>query len=125
MPKTVAHQCDQFIEKYADLVIAIIGTVPPKEVCTKINLCQEMNYQLTGTKLVNNEESWRYVKLFADEVIECGVCHGAVVAVSGIVSKPDFNDDTDKLSDEGCNSLPGQYYSKVKSEKKNFLMHIS
>ncbi|XP_055923775.1 uncharacterized protein LOC129954113 [Eupeodes corollae] len=39
MPKSLTANCDQFIEKYGDLVIALLQTVPPKEICQQLELC--------------------------------------------------------------------------------------
>lgn len=39
MPKTVAKSCDKFVDQYANAIIALIGSVPPKEICQKIQLC--------------------------------------------------------------------------------------
>lgn len=39
LPKSVSSNCKQFVEQYADLIISLVSTVPPKELCGEINLC--------------------------------------------------------------------------------------
>lgn len=39
MPKTVAKSCDKFVEQYANAIITLIGSVPPKEICQRMQLC--------------------------------------------------------------------------------------
>jgi saposin len=39
MPKSVSKQCSKFVDQYAELIIALIDTVPPKEICTQMGLC--------------------------------------------------------------------------------------
>ncbi|KAM8701329.1 hypothetical protein ACLKA7_000911, partial [Drosophila subpalustris] len=56
LPKTVRKQCDSFVDGYAAAIISLMSSVPPKEVCQKLQLC--------FSEVVN------------DEVIECGVFHG-------------------------------------------------
>lgn len=54
--KTICHklpakydaQCTAFIQQYAKLIIALITTTPPKEICSSLNLCLE-SVKLTTT----------------------------------------------------------------------------
>lgn len=40
LPKTVAKECNQFVDNYADVVIDLLSKeVSPKEVCSMIGLC--------------------------------------------------------------------------------------
>lgn len=39
LPNSVSKKCDSFINEYADLIISLLSTVPPKELCGEINLC--------------------------------------------------------------------------------------
>lgn len=41
MPKSIRQDCDQFVDKYADIVIKLlIDDLDPKLVCTKLKLCK-------------------------------------------------------------------------------------
>ena len=95
MPKTVAHSCDKFVDQYANIIINLVGTVPPKEICNKMMLC--------FVKSVHDVN---------DEVIECGVCHGATISLL-----PFFKQHVHKYSitqhdmvSVGCENLPAKYY---------------
>lgn len=39
MPKSISKQCTKFVEQYADLIITLIDTVPPKQICSQMGLC--------------------------------------------------------------------------------------
>lgn len=39
MPKSISKQCTKFVEQYADLIITLIDTVPPKQICAQMGLC--------------------------------------------------------------------------------------
>jgi len=39
MPKSITKQCDKFVDQYADLIIELIDTVPPKEICSQMGMC--------------------------------------------------------------------------------------
>nr|XP_036212766.1 prosaposin [Bactrocera oleae] len=94
MPKTVTKSCNKFIDQYINTILALIGSVPPKMMCQQIQLC------MSGLDVVS------------DEVIECGVCHGATSALL-----PHFKQHLDHESVteyymllEGCQVLSAKYY---------------
>lgn len=39
LPRTVSKSCDNFITQYGELIINLVITVPPKALCTEMNLC--------------------------------------------------------------------------------------
>lgn len=39
MPKTVAQSCENFVEQYADDIISLVSSVPPKEICQNLQFC--------------------------------------------------------------------------------------
>lgn len=39
MPKSISKQCTKFIDEYAELILTLIDTVPPKEICVEMGLC--------------------------------------------------------------------------------------
>jgi len=95
MPRTVSQKCDKFIEEYGTAIFAMIGSVPPKEMCTKMMLCIE--------PLKSN---------VADDVIECGVCHGATKSLLPFYAQ---HLDTSAIGvqdmiNAGCQDLPAKYY---------------
>lgn len=40
LPAKLSLKCKKFVEDYADLVISLISTVPPKELCGELNFCR-------------------------------------------------------------------------------------
>lgn len=49
LPKTVAKDCNQFVDQYADALISILAEdVSPKEACTLLGLCQISMIQIQG-----------------------------------------------------------------------------
>lgn len=39
LPKSVSKQCTKFVDQYADLIITLIDTMPPKQICAQMGLC--------------------------------------------------------------------------------------
>lgn len=50
MPKSFDAQCTKFIDSYATMIISLIDTTPPKEICTKLNCCSKVAMKLDETK---------------------------------------------------------------------------
>lgn len=50
MPKSISTQCTKFIDEYAELIISLVDTVPPKEICVQMSLCTAVkkNLNLVG-----------------------------------------------------------------------------
>ncbi|KAH8306358.1 hypothetical protein KR018_009013 [Drosophila ironensis] len=96
MPATIRKQCDSFVEGYASAVIDLLSKVPPKEVCQKLQLCFSM--------------------AITDEVVECGVCHGATQVLMPFLRDHQNEDITNlQMTSTGCDNLPAKYY-KICSE---------
>lgn len=47
MPNSISKQCTKFVEQYADLIITLIDTVPPKQICVEMGLCLAQKKQAT------------------------------------------------------------------------------
>lgn len=50
MPKSFDAQCTKFIDSYATLIISLIDTTPPKEICTQLNCCAKVAINLDESK---------------------------------------------------------------------------
>lgn len=49
LPKTVAEDCNKFVDEYADAVISILSEdVSPKEACALLGLCKISMMQIQG-----------------------------------------------------------------------------
>uniref|UniRef100_A0A1L8EE11 Putative saposin-related isoform a n=1 Tax=Haematobia irritans TaxID=7368 RepID=A0A1L8EE11_HAEIR len=96
MPKTISKTCDNFVEKYANDILSLIGTVPPKEICQRMMLC------FNGLS-----------EIVSDEVIECGVCHGATSSLLPYFRMVHTEHDTIEIADMidvACENVPAKYY---------------
>ncbi|XP_001357588.3 prosaposin [Drosophila pseudoobscura] len=110
LPATVRKPCDTFVEGYAAAVIDLLSKVPPKEVCQKLQLC--------------------FSQVVTDEVIECGVCHGATQVLLPFLSARSKDTDvtTVEMTSVACENLPAKYYSicsKMISIYGNSFKHLS
>jgi saposin len=94
MPKSISADCTKFVDQYADLIISLVDTVPPKEICAQMMLC--------GPARLASEA----------EVVECAVCHGAVQALDTIIADPKIDEDIDHVFEKACNQLPAKYNKK-------------
>lgn len=41
IPAKFEVKCNKFVEDYADLIIGLLATVPPKELCGEMNFCRD------------------------------------------------------------------------------------
>ncbi|XP_030369640.1 prosaposin [Scaptodrosophila lebanonensis] len=93
LPKTVRKQCDAFVADYASTIIDLLTKVPPKQVCQKLQLCLS--------------------QAITDEVIECGVCHGATQVllphIRGQLQHEELR--TQDMTEVACENVPAKYYS--------------
>lgn len=94
LPKTISADCTKFVDQYADLIISLLDTLPPKEICAQMMLC--------GPARLASEA----------EVVECAVCHGVVQALDTILEDPKIDDDIDNIFEKACNKLPAKYNKK-------------
>jgi saposin len=95
LPKSITENCARFVNKYADLIITLIDTVPPKQICSSMMLC-------SNPKKVESEL----------EVLECAVCHGTVSALDTVLDNAKADDEIDMILEKACNILPAKYNKK-------------
>lgn len=67
MPNSISKQCTKFINQYADLIITLIDTLPPKEICSQMGLCPAVK---KVAKLVGESEcTWGPTHFCSDSKI--------------------------------------------------------
>lgn len=51
LPNSISKQCTKFVEQYADLIITLLDTLPPKQICEQMGLCpaQKKETYLVGS----------------------------------------------------------------------------
>lgn len=102
MPQTVSKQCNQFIDYYFDMIIALIETTKPEEMCTVMKLCPKMD-GLIETKLLE----------IKNDIYSCAVCKGVVEAVDTIIEDPQIDTNLENLEEKICEKFAGKFKDKV------------
>lgn len=135
MPKTVAQSCNKFMEKYMARIINLLSVMPPKQVCTEMQLCARNHREIgipkgvvvSFAKTGANFNHHSALLPINRDVTECGVCHGATKAllpyfrqyhlnqfraVAGEEEDQDVNY-TNEMIAVACEHLPAKYYETV------------
>lgn len=42
-PAKLKSQCDKFVVQYTELIVSLVETIPPKDLCAQIDLCRQKN----------------------------------------------------------------------------------
>ncbi|XP_026733389.1 uncharacterized protein LOC113497828 [Trichoplusia ni] len=93
MPKSVRADCDQFVEKYADLVISLLAQeLDPDQVCQELKLCD-------ATSIASVKE----------EILDCAVCEAVVAAVRKVLSNDKVDRNIVHIIEKSCSLLPAKY----------------
>lgn len=96
LPSKYSEKCRKFIDEYADLVISMLSTVPPKELCAELNFCLNK---------MNKDTNQR-------DVLECGICNTAVDALNVVLEK-NGPKEKDIVAETTCHLLPANYFEQV------------
>lgn len=95
MPKSVRSQCNQFINQYAEMIINLLDTMPPKKICMAIDMCNKQAIQSEG------------------EILECGICQVTVMALHKVLETDVATTDVEYVLEKACQAIPAKYYQKV------------
>lgn len=95
LPAKFNAKCQKFVEDYADLVIGLLATMPPKELCGELNFCRADLRKDTSQQ----------------DVLECGVCYSAVDALATVLEKHGPKD-KDIVAETTCHLLPAKYFEQ-------------
>ncbi|CAG4949127.1 unnamed protein product [Colias eurytheme] len=96
MPKSVRSECDQFVSKYADLVISLLAQeLDPDEVCRELRLCDSA--ELSAVR---------------EEILDCAVCETVVMAVKKVLSNDKVDRNIVHIVEKSCNLLPAKYHDR-------------
>ncbi|XP_028169067.1 uncharacterized protein LOC114359035 isoform X2 [Ostrinia furnacalis] len=99
MPKSVRAECDQFVEKYADLVISLLAQeLEPDQVCQQLKLCDPQIIALDGIR--------------AEEILDCAVCETVVLAVKKVLNNDKVDRNIVHIVEKSCALLPAKYYDR-------------
>ncbi|XP_047529993.1 uncharacterized protein LOC125066118 [Vanessa atalanta] len=96
MPKSVRGECDQFVDKYADLVISLLAQeLNADEVCRELKLCDPTAF-----------------KKFKEEILDCAVCETVVMAVKKVLSNDKVDRNIVHVIEKSCSALPAKYNAR-------------
>lgn len=99
MPSTISKQCNEFVDYYFDMIIAIIETSPPAEVCNRMKLCPNTSI----------EEKLRAIK---NDIYSCAVCRGVVESIDTIIEDPKIDTNLENLEEKICEKFAGKFKDK-------------
>ncbi|GLV43603.1 Saposin-related [Carabus blaptoides fortunei] len=97
LPKSVAAECNDFVTKYADMIIVLLQTVQPEEICSMIGLCQDNIIQVT------------------EEILDCAICESTVTALDRLMDNPRIDHAMEHVLTKACLALPYKNQKKCRA----------
>ncbi|XP_071553220.1 prosaposin isoform X1 [Temnothorax nylanderi] len=95
LPKTVAKECNSFVDEYADALISILSEdVTPKEACTVLGLCK--------VSMIQIQES----------VSECALCRAIISHIVKLLGNSTVDAEIEKVVKKVCYYLPADRQDK-------------
>ncbi|XP_035780742.1 uncharacterized protein LOC118460493 [Anopheles albimanus] len=101
LPATIDKQCSKFIDQYGEVIIKFLDTLPPHQMCTKLELCEQQEKHQVALL----EQSKK-------EIVECAVCQGAVKRLDELLSEIQIEQEVSKYANRICNELSAKYYAQ-------------
>ncbi|XP_014467391.1 PREDICTED: prosaposin isoform X2 [Dinoponera quadriceps] len=103
LPKSLASECNQFVDKYADVVITILSQdVSPKEVCVMIGLCKN---------------SLPHVR---ESIVGCALCRAVVSQIDHDLGDPKVDAKIEDAVLNVCKRLLPHQYSMCNTMVKTY-----
>lgn len=96
LPSKLSVKCKKFVEDYADLVISLLATVPPKELCGELNFCRSNSKKDTSQQ----------------DIFECGLCYTTVDALAMVLEK-NGPKDHEIVTETTCHLMPAKFNHQV------------
>ncbi|KAK9506482.1 hypothetical protein O3M35_008415 [Rhynocoris fuscipes] len=94
LPKTVAPQCKNFVQQYADFILDLLSQeIEPKEICTYLNLCGKA------------------VHLIRSPIKRCLMCELLMDGLKTVITEPEVEDDLNVKLLKACNVFPEDHIS--------------
>ncbi|XP_050083567.1 uncharacterized protein LOC126570092 [Anopheles aquasalis] len=101
LPATIDKQCSKFIDQYGEVIIKFLDTLPPHQMCTKLELCEPQEKHQVALL----EQSKK-------EIVECAVCQGAVKGLDELLSEIPVEQEVSKYASRICNELAAKHYAQ-------------
>lgn len=103
MPSTVSKSCQQFVDYYFDMIIVLIETMKPAEVCAEMKLCPAPNYK-----------DIMMIESVQQDVFKCAICKGLVEGIDSVVEDPYTDTNLENLEEKLCEKFAGKYRPQVR-----------
>lgn len=98
LPKTVAEDCNKFVDEYADAVISILSEdVSPKEACALLGLCKISMMQIQ------------------ESVAECALCRAIISQIDKLLGNSKVDAEIEEVVTKVCKYLPANKQDKCKA----------
>lgn len=96
IPSTVGKSCKQFIDYYFDMIVVLLKTMKPSEVCGYMKLCHVPKLEEIQSNLY-----------------ECAVCKGLVESLYTIIDDPYTDTNLENFEVKLCEKYAGKHLQKV------------
>ncbi|ETN64846.1 saposin [Anopheles darlingi] len=101
LPATINKQCSKFIDQYGEVIIKFLETLPPHQMCTKLELCEPQ--EMHQVALLEQAKK---------ETMECAVCQGAVKGLDELLTEIQIEEQVSKYANRICKELPAKNYAQ-------------
>ena len=102
LPSTVGKSCKQFVDYYFDMIIVLLETMKPSEVCADMKLCPTPKF--TNVVMIEQVEG---------DLFQCAICKGLVEGIDTIIEDPYTDINIENLEEKLCEKFIGKYRTKV------------
>lgn len=96
MPKSLANVCSKFVDEYFMMIVAIITTTNPKDMCSSLKVC-------------NKYEDTILFDVAKDELFKCSLCRGILTSIDSIVENPFFEKSLEQMEETACKRFAAKY----------------
>ncbi|XP_052689256.1 uncharacterized protein LOC128167523 [Crassostrea angulata] len=106
----LAKECSNFVMQYTEILIDLLKSMPPKEVCSKLGLCTAdkapAKQQLHHVKLVSDKHNSVSHLRSVDASVECVVCEYIMSEVDNILKENRSREAIENALKMVCSKLP-------------------
>lgn len=99
MPQTISKECNQFIDYYYDMIVQLIITTKPSDMCHDMKLCSAKLDQVT--------------EMMQNDIYKCAICRGVVETLDTIVEDPYTDANLENLEEKLCEKFVPKFKPKV------------
>jgi len=109
LPASVGKSCNQFVNNYFDMLVVLLETMQPAEVCSYMKLCPKP--KLNDVMKIEKVQS---------DLYECAICKGLVEGIDSIIEDPYTDTNIENLEEKLCEKFLGKCRPKCHDIAKNY-----